>query len=93
MTERLVLLSMLLALLVAPVRACDVTGKWRVTISTADGPITGVASFRQNGHAVTGWVGRAKTVQFQSPELSKETSSRSRHLLNPDERRPSISAT
>jgi hypothetical protein len=57
MIERVVLLSMLLALLVAPVRAADVTGKWRVTISTADGPITGVASFRQNGHAVTGWVG------------------------------------
>lgn len=35
----------------------DVTGNWRVTISTPDGPITGVTSFRQTGYAVTGWVG------------------------------------
>jgi hypothetical protein len=57
MIERLGLLSMLLALLVAPARAAEVTGRWRVTISTANGPITGVASFKRNGHAVTGWVG------------------------------------
>lgn len=57
MIKRVVSLSMLLALLVAPVRAADVTGKWRVKISTAGGPITGVASFRQNGNAVTGWLG------------------------------------
>jgi hypothetical protein len=57
MIERLGLLSMLFALSVAPVRAADVTGTWRVTISTPDGAITGKASFRQTGHMVTGWVG------------------------------------
>lgn len=58
MIERLGLLSMLLfALSAAPVRAADVTGTWRVTISTPDGTITGKALFRQTGHVVTGWVG------------------------------------
>ena len=58
MIERLGLLSMLLlAPLVAPARAADVTGTWRVTISRPDGAITGKASFRQTGHVVTGWVG------------------------------------
>jgi hypothetical protein len=57
MMERLGLLSILLALSVAPVRAADVTGNWRVTISTPDGSITGAASFEQTGHAVSGWVG------------------------------------
>ena len=52
------MLSMLLfALSDAPVRAADVTGTWRVTISTPDGAITGKASFRQTGHVVAGWVG------------------------------------
>jgi hypothetical protein len=51
------LLSVLLALAVAPLGAADVTGNWRVTITTPDGTITGVAAFRQNGDAVTGWVG------------------------------------
>jgi hypothetical protein len=58
MMKRLGLSSMLLfALSVAPVRAADVTGAWRVTISTPDGTITGKASFKQTGHVVTGWVG------------------------------------
>jgi hypothetical protein len=57
MIGRLGLAGILLALSVAPVRAADVTGNWRVTISTHDGTITGVASLRQAGHAVTGWVG------------------------------------
>ena len=52
---------MLLALLVAPVRAADVTGTWRVTISTPDGSITGVASFKRTGDEVTGWVGPSET--------------------------------
>jgi hypothetical protein len=38
-------------------RAADVSGNWRVTISTAEGTITGKASFQQAGEAVTGWVG------------------------------------
>lgn len=58
MIKRLGLLSMFLFVLsVAPVRAADVTGKWQVTISTPGGAITGKASFKQKGHAVTGWVG------------------------------------
>ena len=58
MIERLGLLSiLLLAPLVAPARAVDVTGTWRVTISTSDGAITGKASLKQTGDMVTGWVG------------------------------------
>jgi hypothetical protein len=58
MMERLGLLSMLLlAPLAAPARAADVTGTWRVTISTSDGAITGKASLKQTGDKVTGWVG------------------------------------
>jgi hypothetical protein len=58
MLERLGLLSMLLlAPLVAPARAANVTGTWGVTISTPDGTITGKASLKQTGHTVTGWVG------------------------------------
>ena len=58
MIGRLGLLSILVALLVVPAwAAADVTGSWRVTISTPDGPITGVASLKRTGHAVTGWVG------------------------------------
>jgi hypothetical protein len=45
------------ALWVAPVRAADVTGTWRVTIFTTGGAITGKATFRQTGHVVAGWVG------------------------------------
>jgi hypothetical protein len=47
----------LLAQLAAATFATDVTGTWRVTISTADGTITGMASLRQTGDVVTGWVG------------------------------------
>jgi hypothetical protein len=52
---------MLLVLsVVAPVWAADVTGNWRVTISTPEGQMTGVASFKRTGHAVSGWVGPAE---------------------------------
>lgn len=62
MIERLGLLSMVLyAVSVAPVRAADVTGNWRVTISMPDGTITGKASFKQTGHVVTGWVGPSES--------------------------------
>jgi hypothetical protein len=37
--------------------AMDVTGNWRVTISTSDGTITGKASLKQADGKVTGWVG------------------------------------
>jgi hypothetical protein len=35
----------------------DVTGNWQVTISVADGTITGKGSLSQSGDVVTGWVG------------------------------------
>ena len=58
MIERLGLLCMLLLVpLVGPSRAADVTGSWRVTISTSGGVITGKASLKQTGDVVTGWVG------------------------------------
>ncbi len=61
MRRRRVLLSLLLlAPLAAPTLAADVTGTWRVTISTADGTITGMASLKQTGDVVTGWVGPSK---------------------------------
>ena len=55
--NRLVLLSMFLLASSAPVRAADVTGTWRVIISTSDGTISGMASLKQIGNVVTGWVG------------------------------------
>jgi hypothetical protein len=58
MMERRGLLSiLLLAPFVARAMARDVTGTWRVTISTSDGTITGKASLKQTGDTVTGWVG------------------------------------
>src|SRR5882724_11356344 len=57
MTGRLVLLSIFLLASSALVRAVDVTGSWRVTISTSDGTISGKASLKQSGDVVTGWVG------------------------------------
>src|SRR5258706_5552678 len=47
----------LLALLTLSARA-DVRGNWRVTISTSDRSITGMAALKQTGDKVTGWVGR-----------------------------------
>ena len=61
MMERVGLLSMFLALLLAPAWAADVAGAWRVTISTPDGAITGKASLKQTGDLVTGWVGPDET--------------------------------
>ena len=56
--ERPRLLSILmLVLLVTPAWATDVTGTWRVTISTSEGAITGKASLKQSGDTVTGWIG------------------------------------
>ena len=61
MIERMGCLTLLLlASLIAPARAADVTGDYRVTISTSNGTISGYASFKQAGDAVTGWVGPSK---------------------------------
>jgi hypothetical protein len=60
--QRLGLTAMLLlGPLLGQSRAVDVTGAWRVTISTAEGEtITGYAGFKQTENAVTGWVGPAE---------------------------------
>ena len=58
MSKRLGFLGIfLLSTLVLLAQTPDVSGNWRVTISTADGQITGKASFQQSGDKVTGWVG------------------------------------
>jgi hypothetical protein len=38
-------------------RAADVAGRWEILISTAEGPIRGLASLKQADDKVTGWVG------------------------------------
>jgi hypothetical protein len=35
----------------------DVTGNWQITISVAEGTITGKGSLSQMGDSVTGWIG------------------------------------
>jgi len=50
-------LCVLLAISLTTARAADVTGHWHVTITAPEGTVTGVASFKQSGHTVTGWVG------------------------------------
>ena len=57
MNRRVLLLSAVLLASSAPIWAADVTGNWQVTLSTPDGNITGKASLKQTGEAVTGWVG------------------------------------
>jgi hypothetical protein len=41
----------------AQANRANVAGTWRVTISTPDGTISGMAAFKQAGDVVTGWVG------------------------------------
>jgi hypothetical protein len=41
----------------AQATSAAVAETWRVTISTLDGTISGMASFKQAGDVVTGWVG------------------------------------
>jgi hypothetical protein len=58
MSKRLGLLGVfLLTTLMLLAQPADVSGNWRVTISRADGQITGKASFKQSGDKVTGWLG------------------------------------
>jgi hypothetical protein len=58
MTTRLVIVTAFLMLCSsAPTQAADVTGHWAVTITTADGEITGAASLKQTGDKVTGVIG------------------------------------
>jgi hypothetical protein len=58
MTRRLVIvLAFVLLCFSAAIRAADVTGEWAVTITTADGKISGKASLKQTGDKVTGQIG------------------------------------
>ena len=61
MTLRLLLVLTLCAWSAVPSRLADVTGRWRVTISTGDGSNVGVASLEQSGEKVTGWIGPNET--------------------------------
>jgi len=56
-SRRALLSILLLAPLAAAAQTADVTGRWRVTISTGAGTINGLASLKQTGDVVTGWVG------------------------------------
>jgi hypothetical protein len=58
MTTRLVLISACLMLWAwAATAAADVTGNWAVTITAADGKITGKASLKLTGNKVAGHIG------------------------------------
>ncbi len=58
MTTRLVILPALVLLCFsAAIEAADVTGQWAITITTADGKISGKASLKQTGDRVTGQIG------------------------------------
>ena len=58
MTTRLLIVTAFLMLgFSAPTEAADVTGNWAVTITTADGQVTGTASLKQTGDKVTGQIG------------------------------------
>jgi hypothetical protein len=64
--EALIMLRVLLVLMccawsAVPNSPADVTGRWRVTISSGDGAIAGVASLEQSGEKVTGWMGPEET--------------------------------
>jgi hypothetical protein len=58
MTTRLVIITAFLMLCAwAATEAADVSGNWAVTITTADGKITGKASLKLAGDKVTGQIG------------------------------------
>jgi hypothetical protein len=58
MATRLVtIVAFLMLCLSAAAAATDVTGNWDVTITTADGKMTGEASLKQTGDKVTGQIG------------------------------------
>ncbi len=58
MTARIVIITAFLMLgASAATEAADVTGNWAVTITTADGKITGKAFLKLTGDKVTGQIG------------------------------------
>lgn len=61
MTARIATITVLLMLCAsAAAEAADVTGNWGVTITTADGKITGKARLKLSGDKVTGQIGPAE---------------------------------
>ena len=78
MQRRFCLLSLMI-LLAGTAWGADVTGRWKVKITTADGQIEGVASFTQNGNRVTGWLGPSEddpiaiSVRVDGERLAIET--------------------
>jgi hypothetical protein len=51
------IIALLMLCVAAAAEAADVSGTWVVTITTADGKITGKASLEQAGDKVTGQIG------------------------------------
>jgi len=56
-TRLVVIAAFVLLCCSAAIAAADVTGAWSVTITTADGKITGKAVLKQAGDRVTGQIG------------------------------------
>jgi hypothetical protein len=59
--------------------AAEIAGRWDVSISTAEGTISGLASLKQVGDEVTGWVGPSEkdpipiTGKFKKGKLVMKT--------------------
>jgi hypothetical protein len=60
-TRPLLLGVLAVGALTVTAEAADVAGKWRVSISTPDGAISGLASLKQSGDDITGWVGPSES--------------------------------
>ena len=58
---RVMLVLMCCAWSAVPSSLADVTGRWRVTISSGGDAMAGVASLEQSGEKVTGWLGPNET--------------------------------
>ena len=61
MLRRLCILSLVVLYSAVSALAADVSGKWKVTISTPEGKIIGMAMFWQNGNSITGWLGPSES--------------------------------
>jgi hypothetical protein len=77
--RRLLLSLCVMAPLAATALAADVAGRWAVSISTAEGSISGLASLKQARGEVTGWIGPSEndpipiTGTFKKSKLVMKT--------------------
>ncbi len=77
--QRKLLTNLAVAALAVSALAAEVAGKWSVTIATAEGTITGLASLKQTGGEITGWVGPSEkdpipvTGKFKKDKLVLKT--------------------